>query len=322
VERRQAPAQSSADLRFLLAEAGELIDSQYRDRPGLRPVLDAVLAALPVLEALPALGPVTVQARKTLVSLVTPRRTFAVIQATTKTRVDLGLRLADQQPAGRLLAARDLGAATLRIALTAPRDVDSEVLDWLRRAYQENSAVPTAASRPPARHQATEIGTLAVAIEASSLPGLSCPSADGGEHHNIHVALCMKKTSKTALIVPGKPWVAIEAVPGNAPSARWEAAVTVRRDADGLDFSGPYVRGDRTDRNLFVVWGPVPGDGTLRLVAGSKLALGAIDPRLIEGALRRGHHLVARAKLTRTGTLKGPAITWSAEPADVNTRTS
>jgi hypothetical protein len=56
------------------AEADGLIASQYSDRPQLRPVLDAVLAALP------ALGPVTVQARKTFISLVTPRRTFAVVQ--------------------------------------------------------------------------------------------------------------------------------------------------------------------------------------------------------------------------------------------------
>jgi len=69
-----------------LARAIQLIDGQYTDRPHLRPVLDAVLTALP------SLGPVTVEARQTLVSLVTPRRTFAVVQATTKTRVDLGLR--------------------------------------------------------------------------------------------------------------------------------------------------------------------------------------------------------------------------------------
>jgi hypothetical protein len=55
------------------AGAGELIVGQYADRPQLRPVLDAVLAALP------ALGPVTVQARKSFVSLSTPRRSFIVV---------------------------------------------------------------------------------------------------------------------------------------------------------------------------------------------------------------------------------------------------
>jgi hypothetical protein len=83
------PADHEAGLRAAGqdADAGDqLIAGQYADRPQLRPILDAVLAALP------ALGPVTVQARKTFVSLVPPRRTFAVVQATTRTRVDLGLR--------------------------------------------------------------------------------------------------------------------------------------------------------------------------------------------------------------------------------------
>jgi Domain of unknown function (DUF5655) len=114
---------------FLTAEADELIDGQYSDRPQLRPVFDAVLAALP------AVGLATVQARRTMVSFVTPRRTFAVVQPTTKSRVDLGLRLEDERPGGRLLAARDLGAATVRIPLPRPEDVDAQVLDWMRRAY-------------------------------------------------------------------------------------------------------------------------------------------------------------------------------------------
>src|SRR5262249_52987070 len=101
---------------------------------------------------LPALGPATVQARKTLVSLVGPRRTFAVVQATTKSRVDLGLRLDHERPGGRLLAARDIGAATLRIPLTGPGDIDEEALGWLRRAYDENAAPPP--PRRPARRSA------------------------------------------------------------------------------------------------------------------------------------------------------------------------
>lgn len=132
---------------FPAAEAGELIEGQYHDRPQLRRVLDAVLAALP------ALGPVTVQARKTLVSLATPRRTFAVVQATTKGRVDLGLRLEHERPGGRLLAARDLGAATVRIPLTRPDDLDAEALGWLQRAYAENAAPPPRGIPPGARHR-------------------------------------------------------------------------------------------------------------------------------------------------------------------------
>jgi hypothetical protein len=120
---------------FLLASADELLDGQYADRPDLRPVLDTVLAA-----AL-SLGPVTVQARKTYVSLVSPRRTFAIVKATTKRRVDLGLRLDSQHPEGRLQDGSRLGssAVNLRIALASPADLDDEAVAWLRRAYEANS---------------------------------------------------------------------------------------------------------------------------------------------------------------------------------------
>ena len=286
-------------------DADELIAGQYSDRPQLRPVLEAVLAALS------ALGPVTVQSRKTLVSLSTPRRVFAVVQPTTRSRVDLGLRLERERPTGRLLAARDLGAATVRIPLTRPEEVDAEVVGWLRRAYQENAAPPPA--RRPARRQAPQLGSLTVVIEASGMPGRSWPPGEAGERGNLHIALCVKNKERPALVVPGKPWLALDPVPGDSPSARWEAAVTVRSDANGLDFSGPYVRGDRTDRNLFLAWGDVRDDGALLLIRGSKLKLAGVDPRLVEDAMRPGHQLVARIQLT--GAEAESALIWSAEPS-------
>jgi hypothetical protein len=304
---------------FLTAEAEELIAGQYADRPQLRPVLDAVLAAVP------AVGPATVQARKTFVSLVTPRRTFAVVQAATKSRVDLGLRLDQENPGGRLLPARDLGAATVRIPLTRPEDVDAEVLGWLRRAYRENAAPPS--PRRPPRRPAPVLGQLTVVIDGFDLPGLTCAPEPGGQvHQNIHVALAGPSRTGThsqdrpALVIPGSPGLATEPVPGDAPSARWQVPVTVRRDTDGLDFTGPFVRGDRTDRHLGLAWGDVPGDGTLRLFRGAKLRLVDIDPRLVEEALRSGHRLVARIRLTDPrgnpvcARVHPPALTWSAEP--------
>jgi hypothetical protein len=292
----------------------ELIDAQYADRPRLRPVLDAVLAALP------ALGQVTVQARKTMVSLVGPRRTFAVVQATTKNRVDLGLRLDNHKPGGRLLAARDIGAANLRIPLTGPGDFDKEALGWLRRAYDENAAPPP--PRRAARRPAAVLGQITVLIDGYDLPGLTCrPEPGGSGHRNVHVALSGKGKDRPFLVVPDRPGLAIEPVPGDAKSARWELPVTVRRDADGFDFTGPFVGGTRDDRNLGLAWGDVPGDGTLRLFRGAKLRLVDVDPALIEEALRPGHRLVARIRLTDPrgnpvcARVHPPALVWSAEPA-------
>jgi len=119
---------------FFTRSADELIENQYADRPALRPIFDVIIAALP------ALGETTVQTRKTYVSLLTPRRTFAIVAATTRTRVDLGLRLPGREPGGRLLAAKSLGNETInvRIGLTTVDEVDAEVHDWLERVYQAN----------------------------------------------------------------------------------------------------------------------------------------------------------------------------------------
>ena len=119
---------------YLLAGADALIDGQYEDRPQLRSILDAILALAP------SLGEVEVQARKGYVTLLTPRRTFASVEATTKARVDLGLRLPGQGPDGRLEAATSMrqSAVTHRVRLETTDDVDEEVVAWLQRAFELN----------------------------------------------------------------------------------------------------------------------------------------------------------------------------------------
>jgi hypothetical protein len=118
---------------FMLASADALVDAQYADRPELRPVYDAIL------EAAAGLGEVVIQARKTYVSLVTPRRTFARVQPSTRNRVDLGLRLEGQKPGGRLVPSKIHEMMPLQISLTSADEVDEEVLGWLELAYAQNA---------------------------------------------------------------------------------------------------------------------------------------------------------------------------------------
>ncbi|MEX2548305.1 MAG: DUF5655 domain-containing protein [Chloroflexota bacterium] len=120
---------------YLQATADELIDGQYADRPELRPILDTILGMLPTI------GDVEVQARKTYVALITPKRTFAAVQPTSRKRVDLGLRLtADQMPEGRLERAPNFGqsSVTHKIGLASADDIDQEVEGWLKQAYEAN----------------------------------------------------------------------------------------------------------------------------------------------------------------------------------------
>ena len=82
----------------------------------------------------------TVQARKGYLSLVGPRRTFAIIRASTKKRVEPAMRLEDVKLSGRLLPAPSIGndTTTPRIGLSSVEEIDDEVVEWFRRAYDQN----------------------------------------------------------------------------------------------------------------------------------------------------------------------------------------
>jgi predicted transport protein len=110
----------------------QYIDGQYTGRKAaLRPIFDAVR------EAAESLGDdVSVEGRGTYAPFVR-RRQFAAVAATA-TRVDLGLRLPDAPPSGRLEAGTGPGSSTHRIPLSSVDDVDDEVLALLRAAYDQN----------------------------------------------------------------------------------------------------------------------------------------------------------------------------------------
>ena len=62
------------------------------------------------------------------------------MKATTRQRVDLGLRIDGQAPGGRLQDGTRLanGSINLRLPLAAPAHLDAEALALLERAYAAN----------------------------------------------------------------------------------------------------------------------------------------------------------------------------------------
>jgi predicted transport protein len=112
----------------------ELVATQYAgEKSALRPIYERIVAEVE------AIGDgVQIEPRQTYVAL-TRGRQFAVIQPSTKTRVDLGLVLASTQPTERLRAAGSFGSGriTHRLALSSVDDLDHEALAWLRQAYAE-----------------------------------------------------------------------------------------------------------------------------------------------------------------------------------------
>ncbi|WP_420631131.1 DUF5655 domain-containing protein [Candidatus Leptofilum sp.] len=118
---------------WVSASADELVEGQYSDRPHLRPIYDAIISAVSEF------GEFTIQTRKTYVSLLTSRRTFARVRPSTKNRVDVGLRLEGQPPGGRLRPCKMQETMQVQIGLTSLDELDTDAINWLRLAYEENS---------------------------------------------------------------------------------------------------------------------------------------------------------------------------------------
>jgi predicted transport protein len=116
----------------------EYIDGQYRGaKAALRPIYDSVAAVILGLG-----DDVTVEGRGTYTPFVRARQ-FAAVAPAAKDRVDLGLRFTGPPPtstvtAGRLVPAKGLAQATHKIALRSVAEVDDEVRDLLRLAYEQN----------------------------------------------------------------------------------------------------------------------------------------------------------------------------------------
>lgn len=121
---------------YLQTPDEELIDNQYADRPHLKPIFDRLISIVQTRHP-----EVEVVGRKTYVPLYTPKRQFAIIKATTRKRVDLGLRLDGHEPSGRLIQAKSLGNETinLRIPLESIEGVDDDVEACLDLAWRENT---------------------------------------------------------------------------------------------------------------------------------------------------------------------------------------
>ncbi len=109
------------------------IDSQYQgEKALLRPIFDTLR------EIIEGLGDdVNVEGRGGYTPFVR-RRQFAAVQASTKMRVDLGLRF-KQAPDSALLSTSSLpGQSTHKLGLTSPEQITDEVRELIRLAYQQN----------------------------------------------------------------------------------------------------------------------------------------------------------------------------------------
>ena len=116
----------------ILAGGEPLVDRQYAGgKEALRPIYDRLVAAIDVLARMSS------PARAAPTSRSAGPKQFALVQPSTRTRVDLGLRLPGVAAGDRLLDAGSFGSGTIthKVGLSSPEQVDAEVEAWLRAAY-------------------------------------------------------------------------------------------------------------------------------------------------------------------------------------------
>lgn len=112
------------------ANTDDLITSQYNGKESLYPIYEHLLKAIKAFG-----GDVEIAPKNNYVSL-RRKKQFALIQPSTKTRIDLGINLKGTPPAGRLESAGTASAmCSHKVKIEQLKDADKEVINWLKAAY-------------------------------------------------------------------------------------------------------------------------------------------------------------------------------------------
>ncbi|QKK08052.1 MAG: DUF4287 domain-containing protein [Planctomycetota bacterium] len=115
------------------ADTGDLIDAQYAGaKADLRPIYEAIM------KGVGSFGKdVEVAPKKAYVSL-RRKKQFAIVQPSTKTRVDVGINCKGREPTARLEASGSFNSmVSHRVRVEDVGQVDKQLLGWLRDAYKD-----------------------------------------------------------------------------------------------------------------------------------------------------------------------------------------
>jgi uncharacterized protein DUF5655/uncharacterized protein DUF4287 len=109
----------------------DLVTAQYAGpKADLRPIYDAIIKATATFGKDIEIAP-----KKAYVSLRRNKQ-FAIIQPSTKTRVDVGINLKGTDPTDRLEASGSFNSmVSHRVRLEDPKQVNKQLIAWLKKAY-------------------------------------------------------------------------------------------------------------------------------------------------------------------------------------------
>lgn len=109
----------------------DLVDRQYQGKDVLRPIYDRLSQVISDFGSDVELAP-----KKAYVSCRRNKQ-FALLQPSTKTRLDVGINLKGEDTTNRLEASGSFNAmVSHRVRLNSVDEIDDELTDWLRQAYE------------------------------------------------------------------------------------------------------------------------------------------------------------------------------------------
>ncbi|SIT79647.1 DUF4287 domain-containing protein [Pontibacter indicus] len=110
----------------------DLIVKQYKGKEQLLPIYEALVTRLKQFGEDVELAP------KNAYVSARSKKQFALLQPSTKTRLDVGINLKGREPEGRLEKSGSFNAmCSHRVKLQSADEVDAELIGWLKAAYEQ-----------------------------------------------------------------------------------------------------------------------------------------------------------------------------------------
>ena len=111
----------------------DLVQNQYKGKESLKEIYDTLSKEIMTFGKDIEFAP-----KKAYVS-VRRKKQFAIIQPSTKTRLDLGLNIKNKNPEGKLEASGSFNAmCSHRVRLESVSDITTDVKNWLKEAYEQS----------------------------------------------------------------------------------------------------------------------------------------------------------------------------------------
>jgi predicted transport protein len=114
-------------------DTSAFLDSQYKGKEHLKAFYDKLIGEIEKFE-----GDFEIAPKKTYVSLKRKKQ-FVILNPASKARFEIGFNLKGVESKGKLENEKPNGICSHKINLTDIKEIDAEVIDWIKMAYDKSN---------------------------------------------------------------------------------------------------------------------------------------------------------------------------------------